>query len=90
MLLKKDVYYAQIKIIEYKIPDVSNLATNCSLNAKKNEVKGEIPSITNLATTSALTAVANKRPKVSDLVKKEDYDAKISEIKEKIFYYFQL
>ena len=40
MLLKK------IKNIEDKIPDITNLATNASLNAKINEVKGEIPSIT--------------------------------------------
>ena len=37
-----------------------NLATNASLNAKLNEVKGEMPNITNLATTSALTSVENK------------------------------
>ena len=35
---------------------------------------------TNLATTASLTTVENKIPNVSDLVKKADYDAKISEI----------
>ena len=41
-------------------------------------------SITNLATTAALTNVENKIPNVSDLVKKADYDAKISEIEKNI------
>ena len=39
-----------------------------------------MPSITNLATTAALTTVKNKITNVSDLVKKADYDAKISEM----------
>ena len=67
MILKKD---AKIKKIEDKIPDITNLATDTTLNAKMNEVKGEITSITNLATTAALTAVENKIPNVSNLVKK--------------------
>ena len=41
--VKKDVYNAKIKIIEDKIPVITNLATNASLNAKINEVKGKIP-----------------------------------------------
>ena len=47
-VIKKDVYNAMIKNIEYKIRDTTNLATKTTLNAKINEVKGEIPSITNL------------------------------------------
>ena len=39
-VVKKDVYNAKIKNIEDKIPDITNLATNASLNAKINEVKG--------------------------------------------------
>ena len=40
--------------------------------------------ITNLATTTtALTAVENKIPNVSNLVKKTDYNTKISEIEKK-------
>ena len=42
-VVKKDVYNAKIKNIEDKIPDITNLATNTTLNAKINEVKGEIP-----------------------------------------------
>ena len=38
-VIKKDVYNAKIKNIEDKIPDVTNLATNTTLNAKINEVK---------------------------------------------------
>ena len=37
-----------------------NLATNTTLNAKINEVKGEIPGITNLAAASALNAKINE------------------------------
>ena len=36
------------------MPDITNLASNTTLNAKINDVKKEIPSITNLATTFAL------------------------------------
>ena len=42
-VVKKDVYNANIKNIEDKTPDSTNLATNTTLNAKINEVKGEIP-----------------------------------------------
>ena len=49
---------------------MTNLATNVSLNAKINEVKGEIPCVSNLATNAALTTVENKIPNVSNLVKK--------------------
>ena len=40
-------------------------------------------SITGLATDSALTAVEDKIPNVSNLVKKTDYDSKISDIEKK-------
>ena len=53
----KDVYNAEIKDIENKIPDITNLATNTTLHTKINEVKNEIPSVNNLATTTALTTV---------------------------------
>ena len=35
-VIKKDVYNAKIKNIEDKIPDITNLATNTTLNAKIN------------------------------------------------------
>ena len=33
-IIKKDAYNAKIKNIEDKIPDITNLATNTTLNAK--------------------------------------------------------
>ena len=70
-VVKKDVCTAKIKNIEDKIPDVSNLATNTTLNAKINEVENEIPSITNLATTTAFNAkineVKNKTSNIANL-----------------------
>ena len=50
-----------------------------------NKTKNKIPSITNLATAAGLTTVENKIPKVSNLVKKSDYDAKISEMENNFF-----
>ena len=58
-VVKKDVYYAQIKNIEEEILDITNLDTNTTLNSKKTELKGEIPNIINLATTTALNAKTN-------------------------------
>ena len=55
-----------------------------NFNAKITEVENKIPSITGLATRSALTAVENKIPDVSSLVKKTDYNTKISGIKNKV------
>ena len=97
---------ADIKNIEDKIPDITNLSTDTTLNAKiyevKNEiltitnlttaalnvkvheVKNKIPNITILATTTALTVVENKILTVNDLVKKTDYNTKISVIENKI------
>ena len=66
---KKDLYNAKIKNIEDK-PDITNLATNTTLNAKLNEVKKEIASITNLATTTALNAKINEfKNKTSNITK---------------------
>ena len=39
-----------------------------------------MPSIRGLATNSALTSVEDKIPNINSLVKKTDYDTKISEI----------
>ena len=38
-VVNKDVFNAKIKNIEEKIPDITNLATNTTLNVKINEVK---------------------------------------------------
>ena len=47
-VVKEDAYNAKIKNIADKIPDITNLATNTTLNIKINKVK-KITSITNLA-----------------------------------------
>ena len=57
MQLKTILKKADIEDVEDKIPGITNLATNTTLNAKTHEVKNEIPSITNLATTDTLSAV---------------------------------
>ena len=44
---KKDVYNTKIKDAEDKIYDITNIASNTTLNAKINKIKKEIPSITN-------------------------------------------
>ena len=81
--VKKDVYNAEIKNIKNKKCDITNLATDTTLNAKINEVKKEIPITTNLDTTASLTAVENKKP-VSDLVKKFGYYTQLLKLKIKL------
>ena len=48
------------------------------------EIEGKIRSITSLTTNSALTAAENKISGVSSLVKKTDYETKISDIEKKV------
>ena len=43
-----------MKNFEDKIPYLTDLATNTTLNVKTNEVKNQKPSITNLATNADL------------------------------------
>ena len=81
---KKDVYNAEIINTEDKIPVITNVATNTTLNAKVNEIKNEILSITNLATITALTAVENKIRNVSNLVKKVTMAQKLMKLKIKL------
>ena len=57
MLLKKMYIMVRSKNIEGKISDITNIATDTTLNAKINKVKIKVPSITNLATVTALTAL---------------------------------
>ena len=74
------------KILWYykKICDITKLATNPSVNAKLNEVKGETNYNTNLATTTALIVVDNKMANVSKVFRKTDYNTKINEIENKV------
>ena len=51
---------------------------------KISEIENKIPNISNLATKTALTIVENKIPSTNNLVKKTDYNAKITEIENKI------
>ena len=68
MNVKKDVYDAKINNIEYKIPDITILATNNTLNTNINWVKNNICSITNLAKTAALNAKINEvKNKITDI-----------------------
>ena len=80
-VVKKDVYDAKIKDIEYGIPSITDLATNGALNTKINKVKNEVPNIT---TTDALTAIKNKIPDVTNLVAKADHSTKVSEMEKNI------
>ena len=66
------------------MPDITNLATKTTHNAKINEVNREISRITHLATTTALTAVENKIPDISNLVKKLTITQKLMELKKKL------
>ena len=75
---------AKINEVKGEILNTTKLATTATLNAKINEVKDKMPSITNLASTTALTAVENKKSNVSNLLKKTDYNTKISEIDKNI------
>ena len=70
----------KIDKIDKEIPDVSNLVKKSALTAVENN----IPIVSGFATKSALTVVKNKIPNVSALVKKTDYDTKISNIEKKI------
>ena len=83
-VVKKKVYNAKIKLIQDKIPDITNLTTNASFSAEINEVKGETLNITNSATNIALTAVENKIPDVINLVKKTGYNTKTDEIENEL------
>ena len=64
-----------MKNIEDKASDITSVATDSTLNAKRNEVKKKIPNITNLVIITTVTAVENKIPNVSN--KKTDYNTKI-------------
>ena len=82
---KRCIYNAKIKNIEDKIPDITKLATNASLNVKMNEVKGKIPSFTNLATTAALTIPRIPKIKYLILVIYSKNQIMISEMKNNFF-----
>ena len=45
-VVKRDVLNAQIKSIEDKMPDITNVVANTTLNAKINKVKGDLVLLT--------------------------------------------
>ena len=57
------------------MPSITNLATVTALNTKINKVKNKVSNITNLGRTT----VENKISNASSLVKKTDYNTRISE-----------
>ena len=78
---------AKIYGVTKTITSITNLATSTTaLNAKTKDGKNKIPNIASLATTTttALTAVENEIPNDSNLVKKTDYNTKISKTENKI------
>ena len=78
------IYNVKIKSTANIIPDLTNLATTTAASNAKINIKIKISNIINLATTLALTAVENKIPNVSNVVKKTDYNTKISKNENKI------
>ena len=56
--------------LENKIPDTSGLAKKANYNTKITELENKIHNNINLATKTKLTATENKKPSVSNLVKK--------------------
>ena len=60
MMLLKNVYIMiKSNILKIRKPDITNLVTNTTLNAKINEFLKKIPSITGLATTAAFNTRTN-------------------------------
>ena len=64
--------------------DTIGLVKRTDYNAKNKDIEDKVPDNTNLATTAALFAVEDKIPNTGDLVKKADYDTKMSEIDKNI------
>ena len=58
--------------------------TNLAKKTKLTELENKIPDVSNLATMNALAVVENKITSVSNLIKKTDYDTKISELEKKL------
>ena len=81
--MKKTKYDTDKLEIENKIPNTSDLKKT-DFNAKITEAEGQILDVSSLTTKTALTTVENKTTNINNLVKKIDYDTKISEIEKKL------
>ena len=90
---------ATLTTVENKILDIGNLATKTLVNKVKNiitdinnlakkaaltTVENKIPDTSNIATKAALSAVENKTSDISVLVKKSDYNTKITEVENNV------
>ena len=64
--------------------DTSEFVLKTKYQTDKAELGKKIPDVSNLETKTALTAVENKIPRVSDLVKRTDYDTKTTEIEKRM------
>ena len=73
-LILKTKYQTGKTELEKIIPDVTDFVKKTKLT----ELENKIPDFSCLATKTALTAVENNIPDVSRLVKKANYDKKIS------------
>ena len=83
------IWRKKIGDVENKMPDIIGSVTTTVLNTKIGEVQDKFLVVTNLVTTNVLETtikeVEDEDPNFSDLVKKRDYDAKISDIERKYF-----
>ena len=75
----KTKYQTYKRELEKKIPNVAYFVTT-----KLTELESKILDFSRLATKTALTVVENKIPDVSSLVKKINYDTKISELEKRL------
>ena len=77
----KTKYQTDKTELEKKIPDVTDFVKKTKLT----ELENKIPDVSSLATKTALTAVENKIPDdVSSLVKKTNYNTKISKLEKRL------
>ena len=80
--------HAKLNEFKCEISIITKLASNASLNAKiklkVKQIEGEIPNTTNLVTSTALASLKSIISYVSNFVKKNDCNTKISEIENKI------
>ena len=81
----KPVLQENVKTLTEKNPILMEILIKIDYNAKMTVTEGKTPTIISLATSAAVNAVENSVSKVSDLLKKTDYEAKISNIETKYF-----
>ena len=77
--LKKIKYDVDKSELETKIHDTSGHVKKKDYSLKIRKIENKIPSSSGLTTNATLTSVENKKPDFSSLVKKTDYNTKISD-----------